>query len=154
MKANLPLLLLAILLGSTGLAQSHGISWRLVEDAITIEVTYDGGEPIADADVEITPPGHHVPTLHLATDPHGRFTFLPAQPGLWLIRVDDGMGHAETFELVSDGMNHALSAPRGLSSRTLALIAGLAVIASLAVLSALAVNLASRRTGHGNEKGA
>jgi nickel transport protein len=77
---------------------AHGIS-VVVErtgDAWVVTARYDGGVPMAGADVVIHGPGAESVYQEGRTDPGGRFVFMPSGPGEWRVRVDDGMGHRRT----------------------------------------------------------
>jgi nickel transport protein len=88
----------AMLMAIGGELAAHGIS-VVVErtgDAWVATARYDGGIPVAGADVVIHGPGAESVYQEGRTDPAGRFVFLPSGPGEWRVRVDDGMGHRGT----------------------------------------------------------
>jgi hypothetical protein len=87
----------------------HGITVRLAaEGRVVVAVTsYDGGIPVAGAQVMVFAPGGDTPYQLGSTDPAGLFAFLPGGPGEWRVAVDDGMGHRREAGIdvaeVSDG---------------------------------------------------
>ena len=93
---------------------AHGIT-RSVESgkAMVVTALYDGGEPISYATVRVYAPGDRsVEFQNGRTDKNGRFAFIPSEKGEWLVRLDDGTGHAfEELVLVGADMRGAASSP-------------------------------------------
>jgi hypothetical protein len=83
---------------------AHGIDvWvERAGDVWVATARYDGGVPVAGADVVIHGPGAGSAYQVGRTDPAGRFAFVPAAPGEWRVRVDDGMGHRRTARAMVD----------------------------------------------------
>ena len=73
----------------------HGFTVRLTREGRVVVAAchYDGGTPVAGAQVTLFPPGADTPYQTGVTDRAGVFVFLPASPGEWRVVVDDGMGH-------------------------------------------------------------
>jgi nickel transport protein len=88
----------AIVVVMAGELSAHGLT-VVVErtgDVWVAMAHYDGGVPVAGGDVVIHGPDTDSVYQVGRTDPAGRFAFVPAGPGEWRVRVDDGMGHRRT----------------------------------------------------------
>lgn len=86
----------AALVLTPGVALAHGahIQSRLA-DAIEIRATYDTGEPMSDAQVQVFAPHEpQTPVITSATDEEGKFVFVPATPGSWEVSVRQA-GHGD-----------------------------------------------------------
>jgi nickel transport protein len=87
-------------------AYLHGITVRLAPEGRTVVATchYEGGTPVAGANVTLFAPGVDAPYLAGSTDPAGFYAFVPSNSGEWRIVVDDGMGHRREarIEVVGD----------------------------------------------------
>ncbi len=60
---------------------------------VMIEASYDTGEPMSYARVEIHAPDSKIKFQVGRTDRNGRFAFVPDVPGQWRLAVLDGLGH-------------------------------------------------------------
>ncbi|NJL82261.1 MAG: carboxypeptidase regulatory-like domain-containing protein [Chloroflexaceae bacterium] len=86
------------LIGLPGAVLAHGatVEYRQVQ-AIEIDATYSGGQPMGNAQVTVYAPNNPAkPWLTGMTDPQGRFSFTPdpAQPGNWEVKVRQA-GHGD-----------------------------------------------------------
>ncbi len=79
----------------------HGMTVRMTMEGRVVVTTchYDGGIPVADAQVTLFAPGEDEVYLTGTTDPAGLFAFVPNNPGNWRVGVDDGMGHRREARL-------------------------------------------------------
>lgn len=73
--------------------------------AVQIEATYDSGEPMAEATVEVyAPDDPQTPVFSGSTDDAGRYTFVPTAPGNWEIAVRQaGHGDIAVVPVEADG---------------------------------------------------
>jgi nickel transport protein len=72
----------------------HGTEGSVSTDSgVLILATYDDGEPMSYAGVEIIGPDSQVPFQKGRTDRNGRFMFFPDSRGRWQVVVKDAMGH-------------------------------------------------------------
>lgn len=90
-----------------GELSAHGISVVVERTGGVWMATarYDGGIPVVGADVVIHGPGAESAYQEGRTDPAGRFVFMPAGPGEWRVRVDDGMGHRRAVRMMVEADN-------------------------------------------------
>ena len=72
---------------------AHGVLGTVQNGGLAVTATYDTGEPMSYARVEISAPGAQLPFQSGRTDRNGRFCFFPDGAGTWLVVVDDEMGH-------------------------------------------------------------
>ncbi len=81
------------LLSRTALA--HGVEGKvtLFSGGVVITATYDTGEPMSYAQVEIYAPDSKTKFQLGRTDRNGRFAFVPDAPGKWRVIISDGVGH-------------------------------------------------------------
>lgn len=110
---------------------AHGLETRpLYEGGIGLEVTYETGEPLADAAVTVySPDDPGTPFLELRADRHGRFMFLPDRPGTWAAVVRDGSGHGVRYDFeVNEALRAAATDPEGSLSTTAKLVAAACVV--------------------------
>ena len=79
----------------------HGMTVRMTVEGRVVVTTsrYDGGIPVANAQVTVFAPGEDEVYLTGTTDPAGFFAFVPNNPGNWRAVVDDGMGHRREARL-------------------------------------------------------
>lgn len=101
-KFFLPLLLLLAVVGWSAKASAHGtqMQYRKVE-AVEIDAAYEGGEPMANAQVRVyTPDDQSTPWKTATTDEQGRFSFVPDQskPGNWEVMIRQA-GHGEIINI-------------------------------------------------------
>ncbi len=81
-------------------AQAHSIRAVSYESgALVVEVSFGGGEIASYAQVTIMAPNSQQEFQSGVTDAHGRFAFLPDQPGNWRVIIDAGMGHKTTLSI-------------------------------------------------------
>jgi len=72
----------------------HGVNYKKINGGIGIEVLYDNGKPISEAETKIYSPREKNNTFQEGyTDKNGRFLFYPDEQGKWKIIISDGMGH-------------------------------------------------------------
>lgn len=87
--ASIPVLLLI-----TGQGWAHGVrGTSQICEVICVTASYDDGEPMSYAAVEIKAPDSKLPFQSGRSDRNGLFCFNPDTPGPWQINVSDGMGH-------------------------------------------------------------
>lgn len=75
---------------------AHGTDYSLVsgEQVIAAKFFYSDKEPMRYSEVLIfSPENKAVEYQNGRTDQGGRFAFCPDKPGIWEIKVNDGMGH-------------------------------------------------------------
>ena len=64
---------------------------------VVIHSQYGDNEFCSYADVSIFGPESDSTEFQTGNaDVHGNFSFLPNRPGMWAVKVDDGMGHVKT----------------------------------------------------------
>ena len=125
-------------IGFAGACYGHGITIDLIEGGYGIRASYDGGGPIASAEVRVwAPDSSGEPFQEGWTDANGCFIFHPHTGGIWRIDIDDGMGHVaqEMIEVSPDGVASSRAFDRG--SRVQGVITGVSVIFGLFGLYAL-----------------
>ncbi|NOY59836.1 MAG: DUF4198 domain-containing protein [Calditrichaeota bacterium] len=91
----------------TGLAMAHGVVHEVSTDSsIIIKVEYEEGGAMSYADVFVySPDDEKVEYQNGRTDKNGVFAFVPDKPGVWKVKVDDGMGHGLVTKVtVKNGM--------------------------------------------------
>lgn len=84
------------------IAAAHGTDYRLLkeESMMGAKFFYDDGEPMSYAETLVfSPENDQIEHQNGRTDQNGRFAFCPHQPGVWHIKVNDGMGHAVLAEV-------------------------------------------------------
>ncbi len=82
---------------------AHGTHYEVVREGVFgIYASYDGGAPIADAEVLVFPPGKTTPCCTTATDGRGFFAFVPPSDGTWIFQVRDKTGHGMRINLPID----------------------------------------------------
>ncbi len=127
--------------------RGHGSHCTVVVGGTAVEAVYHDGGPMAFCDVEIYRPGDEQEPFHTGeTDPRGRFAFVPDTTGTWRVRVDDGMGHVATTEVVIGADMMEAAEPRHVYDRMSGTIVGVSVIFGLFGLAAL-VHRRIRKTG-------
>ncbi|ERP31002.1 hypothetical protein [Chitinivibrio alkaliphilus] len=78
---------------------SHAVISEQMETASTVSIrfSYEDGEPMAYAAVEIFSPAEdRVPFQTGRTDKNGVFSFVPDAEGMWLVSADDGDDHVSS----------------------------------------------------------
>jgi nickel transport protein len=102
---------------SVGLAVSGLLAWPAIAlahgahiqsrstDAIEIQASYDSGDPMAEAQVQVfAPDDPQTPVFTGMTDGAGRFVFVPDQPGDWEVSVRQaGHGDIAVIPVAADG---------------------------------------------------
>ncbi|MEN8152423.1 MAG: hypothetical protein ABFR75_00245 [Acidobacteriota bacterium] len=84
---------------------SHSITYKNINGGIGLQVNYDSGDPVSEADVQIfSPTDRELIFQHLSTDINGRFLFYPDKTGKWKINVNDGMGHGLVKEIIIENL--------------------------------------------------
>ena len=85
-------------------AHAHGVGWARenVEGAVGLRFAYTDGETMRFAKVTIIGPDGRV-FQQARADREGRFFFMPTETGDWLVRADDGTGHAVSAKIVHGG---------------------------------------------------
>lgn len=112
-------------------AQGHGLSTTPAAGGMGVVATYDDGSPVPYADARLFAPGRDgKPVLTGTTDRNGCFMFRPDTTGVWRISIDDGMGHAVSAEVASDGAS-APAVPPSRMTKAQGILTGLAVIFGL-----------------------
>ncbi len=86
--------LILLLLFPSG-AFPHGVygSCRTYSRVFCVEARYTTGDVMSYAEVKVLSPKLKIPFQIGRTDANGVFCFLPDSPGVWRVRVEDGMGH-------------------------------------------------------------
>lgn len=138
-------LLSLLLLCLPALAFGHGSGFEpLDQETVAIRFGYGLGAPIADAEVQVLPPGSQIPHQVGRTDSKGAFAFVPDQPGEWTLIADDGAGHRVEARatVTADGID--MEAPQNLAIPPIWLLIGLllSLLINAGLISAL---LASRK---------
>jgi nickel transport protein len=140
-------------------AYAHGTGHRLLdaEHPVAISFFYVDETPMTYAEVLVfSPDDRKVEHQNCRTDKNGIFAFLPNAPGEWLIRADDGMGHAAEAVVEvkakgsSDAERAAVAGPKassGSSSKTVRIIAGLSLILNLSLVGLLFQRRRKPRSG-------
>ncbi|MFP4226495.1 MAG: hypothetical protein ACLFRF_07175 [Desulfobacterales bacterium] len=91
-------------------AAAHGTDYRVIEKApvIAAEFFYSDKKPMRYAEVLVfSPENDEAEYQNGRTDQNGRFAFYPEMPGNWLVKVNDGMGHAVRAEIPVDSLESA-----------------------------------------------
>ncbi|BFM41079.1 carboxypeptidase regulatory-like domain-containing protein [Synechocystis sp. LKSZ1] len=83
-------------LGTMPATWAHGVDIQYqVVPSYHITATYDGGQPMAEAQVSIFAPNQPAqPWLQGKTNAQGQFTFIPSQGGDWAVRIRQA-GHGQ-----------------------------------------------------------
>lgn len=91
--------LLFFLLTFPCLILAHGTQGNINPDqGLLIRAKYSTGEPMAYANIKIFHNQDKIPFQQGNLDKNGRFLFYPHQKGLWVAKINDGMGHALSLE--------------------------------------------------------
>ncbi|PSN17298.1 carboxypeptidase regulatory-like domain-containing protein [filamentous cyanobacterium CCP5] len=96
---------LTSIIGGFGLALSataalaHGANIEVSQGQIQIQATYDGGNPMANAQVLVYSPDNlEEPWTEATTDESGRFSFEPDSAGTWEVTVRQA-GHGDVVTI-------------------------------------------------------
>ena len=90
--------MLITVLGMPGQAHAHGTGHRVLsgEQVVALEFYYSDQTPMRYAEALVfSPRDAEVEHQYARTDQHGKFVFCPDAAGQWVVKVSDGMGHAE-----------------------------------------------------------
>jgi nickel transport protein len=91
-------LIALVILSYPRVSWAHGVQIEINSTAIAVQATYDNGQPLRDAQVQVYAPGEpETPWLKGKTDHKGHFSFVPdaSQPGAWEVTVRQA-GHGGT----------------------------------------------------------
>ncbi len=119
------------LLLSPEVARAHGANVQARNaEAVEIYATYDSGEPMVEAQVQIfAPDDPQHPYVQGKTDAAGRYVFVPTQPGNWEVSVRQaGHGDIAVVPVAPGGVLSADFSPSG----SFSLIQRLIMIAAVA----------------------
>ena len=86
------------------IALAHGVSIQSrITSAIEIKASYDNGQPMAEAQVQVySPEDPQTPVFTGTTNEEGQFIFVPDQPGDWEVSVRQaGHGHITVIPVES-----------------------------------------------------
>ncbi|MBL6946237.1 MAG: hypothetical protein ISR47_06350 [Rhodospirillales bacterium] len=129
-----------VLAAATGTpAQAHGTGWARenVDGAVGLRFAYTDGARMPFAKVTIIGPDGLV-FQQARADREGRFFFMPTKAGDWLVRADDGTGHAVSAKIVHGGSGPTASWDGSAITKALAavfrpvgIILGLSLMANL-----------------------
>ncbi|NPA40371.1 MAG: carboxypeptidase regulatory-like domain-containing protein [Thermodesulfobacteria bacterium] len=74
---------------------AHGVVGKIEYQGkcVIVIAQYDTGEPMSYAKVDVYAPDSKIRFQLGRTDRNGCFAFVPDVPGIWKVRVYDGMGH-------------------------------------------------------------
>lgn len=115
-----------------GAACAHGVHYQVSEDAVAVCAAYHDAAPMAFCDVEVFAPGAPEASYQEGTtDPAGCFAFVPSTNGVWIVSVDDGMGHGVRAEVPVDRVGHPVDGGHDGVSRPVGLLIGLCLIIGL-----------------------
>lgn len=118
LKTLTSLVVLSVL-GSSVPAFAHGVSIQYrATKAIEIQATYEGGVPMADAQVSVyAPDAPSTPWMTGKTDEQGRFVFVPdsTQAGNWDVKVRQ-LGHGKILSIATDRLLIATKASESQST--------------------------------------
>lgn len=115
-------------LAAVAAAPAHGLATAPVDGGAGVRAAYDDDAPVSYADVQVFAPGGGTgAVLTGVTDRNGCFMFRPDTAGVWKVSIDDGMGHAATVEVASEGTAAPAAGPARIPRR-FGVVTGLAVI--------------------------
>ncbi len=88
----------------------HGVTWRVLNQTVGIQVFYDDGTPISYAIVNVeSEDGKKF--MEFEADSLGRVFFVPPAKGKWILKISDGMGHGVVIPVES---NKPLKSPENI----------------------------------------
>jgi nickel transport protein len=96
------ILTLITALGMPVQADAHGTGHRVLtgEHVVALEFYYSDQTPMRYAEVLVfSPKDAEVEHQYARTDQHGKFVFCPDMQGQWIVKTNDGMGHAEQADV-------------------------------------------------------
>jgi nickel transport protein len=91
-------LMLISALGMPVQVNAHGTGHRVLtgEHMVALKFYYSDQTPMRYAETLVfSPKDAEVEHQYARTDQHGKFVFCPDIQGQWIVKVNDGMGHAE-----------------------------------------------------------
>jgi nickel transport protein len=91
-------LMLITALGMPSQVDAHGTGHRVLngEHVVALEFYYSDQTPMRYAEALVfSPKDAEVEHQYARLDQHGKFVFCPDAAGQWVVKVNDGMGHAE-----------------------------------------------------------
>lgn len=104
--------MLAIFFIFPSLLLAHGTQGAIkINQSLLIRAKYSTGEPMAYANIKIFHNQDKIPFQQGNLDKNGLFLFHPDQKGIWVAKINDGMGHALSLET-------KVSNPRKLTQKT------------------------------------
>jgi len=107
-------LLLILLLAVNLLA--HGVQQQVLQGGYGVQISYDDGDPMDFADVQLFRPNNAKIAYQLgSTDEQGVFMFKPDTIGTWTVRVSDGLGHGAVIPVTITDQQTVPTARGGLS---------------------------------------
>lgn len=107
-----PAVLAATWFAVASTAQGHGLSTAPAAGGTGVVTTYGDGSPVPYAEARLFAPGRDgKPVLTGTTDRNGCFMFRPDTVGVWRVAIDDGMGHAVSANVASDGASAPTATP-------------------------------------------
>jgi nickel transport protein len=124
------LTLFLILLASSAAAHELGIYVHESGQAVVMRASYGGHDPARNARIAVFAPDAPEPAFQIGqTDLNGFFSFVPDQPGEWVVQVDDETGHRErTTVTVGDEAAASVEAPHSHQPTWQKLLIGLSLI--------------------------
>lgn len=88
----------------------HAAFGRLEDGAVGVQFYYEGDAPLRGAEIAVFDPSPESdPFVESVTDRHGRFAFIPDQPGQWRVEANDGMGHRTQLLIEVDEGGHPVA---------------------------------------------
>ena len=85
----------------SGQGQAHGVRGMVnMSEAFCAAASYDDGEPMSYAGVEVIAPESTLPFQSGRTDRNGFFCFRPDRAGQWQLSVRDEMGHRVCLQTI------------------------------------------------------
>lgn len=122
---------------------AHGVQGKVGSGGVVVKASYDTGEAMSYARVDIAAPGAKLPFQSGRTDRNGCFCFLPDVPGQWKITIKDGQGHQLNLRVDVDQAMKIVSmmvpglGGMGINKRWKGVVMGLCVVFGLAGASVL-----------------
>ncbi|WP_419660975.1 hypothetical protein Dvar_13840 [Desulfosarcina variabilis str. Montpellier] len=135
-------LLLITALGLPAQAHAHGTGHRVLtgERMVALEFYYSDQTPMRYAEALVfSPRDAEVEHQYARTDQHGKFVFCPDAAGQWVVKVSDGMGHAEQATVMvkpeaASGPTAAPSVPAATAGGPGTMETGIKAVAGLSLI--------------------
>jgi nickel transport protein len=101
MKSNrIILILMFILIPTLVCAHELQVLIDLKPPFVALHSQYSENESCSYAEVSIFSPHSNIAEFQIGyADKNGNFSFLPDSPGIWKIKIDDGMGHVKNVTI-------------------------------------------------------